>query len=301
MPTLLEAIDLYLLVDRAPSTNHVYANTLTLIARSIGADRDIRLISYMDLLDHFSRRKELSQATLSSYARLLKGFFKWCVKTGMLTVSPADALNIRPGEKTQEDRSMPATVLKDVLEYSKDDAFSFALILFFADTGARVGGVAGMRVDKLDLAEQHADIPRKGGGTYRVWFSESTANALKRWLVMRPKTKSPEVFVRRDGSPYNANALGMKVRRLTQNVCGIMYGPHSIRHAVGHALAYRHVPPSLTAKKLGHRNVMTTLNFYYPNDEDALKALSETIPLAALGSEEVDSSRILRVDFRRKS
>lgn len=56
---------------------------------------------------------------------------------------------------------------------------------------------------------------------------------------------------------------------------GKAYGPHSIRHWRGQHLADKKTPPTVAQAILGHSDVKTTLDYYYNQDAERLRAVLE--------------------------
>jgi integrase len=287
MLTLAQAASNYLNLDRVESTISTYRSAVEPMVAAIGPSRDIHRIDLGDLLDYTaSVRPGLKASSFKHYVTCIKIFFNWCVKMHYLEVSPAAGLVARLPDEPPRDRAIPPDVLEQMLVSSQNDPHDYALLLFLADTGARRGGVASLTLDHLDLPNESALIRNKGGRFYTVYFSEITATALHAWIDVRPMVDHEFVWISRSKKNYGRairpETISRMCRRRSRAVCGTPYGPHSIRHAVGHGLAHAGTEVTITQRKLGHRSVRTTLEHYYPNTDKHVRDLSHAMPLPAL-------------------
>lgn len=304
MPSLEECLTSYLQIDRSPQTNKSYANTLSRLAEAIGKKRDIRLISFPDLADYTAKLHDtISQASFHQYVRIIKTFFNWCVKTKFISESPAAPLHARkPRRDPSNSRAISSEDLTLMLKVAQANPRDYAILLFLTDTGCRIGGLKSLTLSRLDLDQQTAVIFEKGGKWHRVYFGEKTTDAIRHWLKVRPETTHDFVWTANDGHPVKREALGAMITRLSKRATGKSHGPHSIRHAVGHALAKRGVPVSITQRKLGHADPRVTMEIYYPDDDKYLREVSQQHSLAALENlEEKQQSKVIKLPLRRLS
>jgi site-specific recombinase XerD len=291
METLSQSIETFLKIDRSPYTTRDYRRILTRMAEAIGPRRSLDLITDADLLDYVARLRQSDQlkpATINQYSLVIKVFFNWCVKSKRLPVSPAADLRIRQLELEHDaSRAVPPDVLAGMTELTgRDTRFkairNHAILLFLADTGCRVGAVASLTLERLHLNECFAEVTEKGNRRVRVFFGEETAEALRRWLLVRPQTEHGVVFTKENGKPFRKRSYATMIKRISGRVTGNRtYSPHQIRHAVGHAWAKRGLPITATARKLNHRNLSATQR-YYPHDDEYLRQVSQSLSLASL-------------------
>lgn len=305
MPTLTEALRTYLQIERRELTNKQYRLVLTAIIDDLGASRQVNRVTFEDLLDvQATLRLRLKSSTVANYTSVYKAFFAWCAQRGYCPQSPAADL-VRKRTTSNTDRAIPADELRQMIEYTRaTSSRDYAILLFLADTGCRVGGLISLRRSSLSLETNTATLTEKGGRIHRALFSATTTSALLRWLEHRPALDHDYVFVARGtGRPLTRGAINSLFRSLSKK-CHLtrIWSPHAIRHAVGHAYAKAGVPATITQRKLGHSNVATTLNFYYPTDDPYLDLVSERLSLAALRSEDelrAPSAKITELDRKR--
>lgn len=297
MPSLQEALDTFLLIERRPQTNRQYEITLGCLIRAIGPDNDVSLISYEILLNYQARlRKTVKPSTLRGYTNIYKAFFKWCQSRKYTEVNPAaDLLLPRKNGEPAASRAIPAAELRRMVEYARVTSVrNYALLLFLCDTGCRVGGLVSLTVLHLHLDEGFAFIEEKSGKWVRVMFGEETANALGAWLRKRPACQHDYVWTGKAPAyaPIKRAAVEALFRVLSEKTdASQVWGPHNVRHAVGHAWAKAGMPPHITKEKLNHQHVSTTLNFYYPQQDPYVEVASRHLSLASLKDDDDQRSQ----------
>lgn len=310
MPTLERALHIYLQLDRREQTNRQYRRVLTKLVKAIGPERDVRLISYEDLVDYVAnlRSRGLAPTTIANHTACLKAFFHWCVERRYLEHSPADGIVRASARRTDRPRAVPPHELAAMLECARYlNPKWYALLLFLADTGCRVGGLVSLMRSHLDLEHHTALLVEKGGKAHQARFGEQTAAALERWLSLRPETGHDYVFTGSgpDYPPLSRQGVASIVTRLAKRTgASRTWTPHNIRHSVGHAYAKAGVPVTITARKLGHSDPAVTARFYYPEDDQYLDLVSQRLELAALKTEDElqpPAAKVTALEERRQS
>lgn len=297
MPTLSEAVHTYIHLDRAPTTNATYAQILNRAAASLGPDRNIRLITTLDLLDYVRRLHDgRTPATVDLHARVLRGLFSWCVTIGLLETSPAANINVRvPAADPTQSRAIPTEVLSRMIAIA--NCRDRAILLFFADTGCRLGGIVSLTIPRLDLPAHSAMLHEKGDRYYWVDYGETTAHALTAWLAQRPKSPSEAVFIGpRTLQALHHESIASMVANLSKKICGKAYRPHSIRHWVGTTWAEAGESVYTIQGKLGHRHQRTTER-YFPRRSSRLAEATQRRSINHLIDEQNTSCKIIEVDF----
>lgn len=300
MPTLAEALLTFVQVDRSPKTNKQYQMVLTRLINAIGPKRDVKRVTYEDLVDYFAqlRKEGLKDTTRAGYLSVVKAFFTWCVENDYIRKSPATNVRVKVARREEEAvKAVPPSELAAMVEFARYHTRNYAMMLFFVDTGCRVGGLQSLQISNIDFNKNEAIIREKGGVMHRATFGEETAAALKRWLQKRPKVDHDYVWTGQ-GPKYKeltTGGIAAVVRTLAvRTEASHKWGPHAIRHSTGNAWGKRGVPITITARKLGHTTTRMTAR-YYPNDNQYLKQMSRRHALAAIQPDEPEGVPVLRV------
>ncbi len=235
-------------------------------------DRDILTISISDLRALFSaqRAKPYSEYTLANFVRVWKRIFAWAHDEGLIEKNPARKL-ARPRLQPKSPSAISEEDIQMLLEFTSHTKIpqrNYALLLFLIDTGARVGGIAGLRIRNLDLSKRRAIVTEKGRGGKKerlVFFSKKTAIAIENWLKVRPKTEEDDrLFLLKESGIYQvlkrlARASGIKGR----------WNPHAFRHAFARRMLAKGMSIGIVSHLMGHSSVQVTIDFYgrFSNDE----------------------------------
>lgn len=314
MTTLAAAVQRYLQRPTAEATRHEYANKLGVLAAQIGPDQPIsgvtgdQLIAYMDRLktEPMHNGKLRKPSSVKSVYTIIKGFFSWCRDQELIDTSPADRLRVgKVANEGADSRAMTDVELLRILEYWRHKPRNYALLLFIADTGCRVGGAASLQISRLDLEQRRAFIREKGDKEVKVLFGPTAADALATWLDKRPKIAKHDYVWTGQGpayEPLSRFGIADVIRRAAAQVGAEHDYPHSLRHRVGVTMARAGKDPDVIRRKLNHSDVMTTLKFYCRADDEYLQRVSDEFAVKpAPGQREQDGPKVIRANFRRTS
>lgn len=278
--TLQETITLFL-GEHKQSTRDSYKFVLKFMADYVGPARPLDQISPASLIEfmqHTWNRPQIkSTASYNKYAKTIRTFFNWCVKAGFLEKSPARGVRYRRDEtRVSKDKAMPDHLYEQLLDFAKWNPRYHVLVLFLGDTGCRIGGAAWLQWQHIDLVQRLAYVTEKGKSPRPVFFGEECQLALKRWHEVCTFDKGDFVFAKH-GNQLTNDSLGQLFTRICMYARIGNYGPHSLRHRKGHQLADHKVPPTVAAKALGHESILTTLEYYYPDDLDRVQREMEKL------------------------
>jgi len=281
---LSEAIAAYTTASYSlsPKTRTLYTQILATFPQTLldSAIDEVTVAELREWVNEVRRRKNnrgqpISVETVRCYIRAAKAFFNWLVAEQLLEISPAQRLKLPPKPKRP-----PKNISDADLERLLDAAFrnsprDYALILFIADTACRVGGAAGLRLADLDLENQKAIVSEKGRGGQNkarlVRFGERTTQALRAWLVVRPRHTSEHVFVGRNGRPLSSNGITQIFKRLgKKGGCEGQHNPHSLRHAWPRRALQNGLDLGAVSQIMGHSSINVTHEFYSFWDEGDL-------------------------------
>jgi integrase/recombinase XerD len=234
-------------------------------------DKNIVEVNVSDLRLLFSEigKKDYSEYTRSNFIRVWKRLFHWAFDEGLLPADPARKLR-RPHLPPKSPSAISEEDIRKILEIAKQSKApqrNYAMILFLADTGARVGGVASLTTVNLDLKKRRAIVLEKGRGGKKerlVFFTEETAIALENWLSVRPNTDSDKVFLIQESGIYQV------LKRLAKKA-GIKghWNPHAFRHAFARRMLAKGMSIGVVSHLMGHSSIQVTVDFYgrFSNDE----------------------------------
>lgn len=302
---------------KSQRTRQLYEERLNLFMRQYGhlsptAITGDQIGQWLCILE----QRGYSPATMSGYRQSIKTLFQWCVRQGIIDHSPA--ANLRTGSFISRRRKLPNPTHLDLavavarqwtMSTDVRQVRDAAIFLLSCACGPRCRELRQLRLSEVRRA-LHAGPDSNGvftaasngkSGETLIRFTTDVAQAIQRWLAVRPAANIDICFVTtRQVAGPNDQALRFRplARRSLDNAferIGQAAGvptirSHAIRHHVGD-LVTRTYGPKVAAMILNHRDVdsaATAIAFYHhPNQADVSRAImgldsAENDPLNAL-------------------
>lgn len=239
------------------TTNHLRAYVVKLRERH----------AYQDAPQRREKEAGLTAASLQSHHRALSRFFGWCKDEYALASSPMDRIRL-PKTPRREPKAIDLADLKRLLDATGDDRAGIrdrAILLFLADTGCRVGGLLGLRLDDLQI-DGRAIVHEKGDKTRVVPFTRFTAQMIRAWLAVRPPQATTLFCGLSDqhyATPLTYAGVYQILLRLKRKA-GITgrVNPHSFRHGFAREYLINGGDLATLAQLMGHTNVQVTASYY---------------------------------------
>lgn len=284
---LTEAIEALLVATRAegrtPETIKGYRRKLKQLVVFLG-DVPVEEVTVTDLrryighlwerstrwTDHPKRKEQegdLSAFSVAGHVRSVKRLFNFLKAEGVIEASPAGRIKV-PAPKQREPKAIAMQDFLALLSVTGNDSVldkrDRAIILMLADTGCRIGGLCGLRVQDVDLVKGLATVTEKGNKTRLAPFTTPTAEALQAWLEVRPQ--SPWLFVSlgsRGKGRLSPNGVAQMLRRRAEQA-GVegRVNPHSFRHAFAREFLMDGGGLAVLSDLLGHAGVEITKKSY---------------------------------------
>lgn len=227
----------------SPRTIQVYEESarrftdyLAALGRSIDPS-DLRKEDVEDWMAHLLETRK--PATANVRYRSLQRFMAWLLEEGEVQESPM--ARTRPPRVPEDPVPViPAAVITKMLDHCSGPDFGDrrdrALIRFFADTGARLGEVAGLELDDVDLDDQSAWVTGKGSRKRLVPLGNKLVTDLDRYLRTRRRHRHAGLADLWLGRYGKLTESGMyKVVRARGKEAGLPeLHPHALRHTFSH-------------------------------------------------------------------
>jgi len=269
---LKETIKLYQLSleggSHTPATRKIYLDTLDGMLDAVG-DIELKAVTIWPLrhwqanINSRVENEELSVWSLHQYTRSVHRFFRWCVEERLLEYSPADRLPLPKLPEGEEPKNISDADLERMLQTAfATSRRDYAIVRFLADTGCRRGGAVALTIPDMRLNQLEATVREKGYKARTVYFDQETANALRTYVVIRPRGRGDAFFLGRQG-PLSGAGIRQVLRRLKER--GSIEG-RANAHAFRHAWARRALETGMdlgrVSKLLGHTDIRVTHQFY---------------------------------------
>ena len=264
---------------RSPNTLAAYRRDLEASARAL-ADIDVSLeeASTEDLerLLLVFTQEGWARSSLARLASTLRGFFRFAVDEGSLSVDPTADLGARktpvalPKALTEEQISSLLDSLTGVDALSLRDR---AIIEVLYATGARVSEVIGLNLGDVDRSDGLLLLRGKGNRERVVPLGSFADTAIERWLrsdgraTMIPaqwKSRSDEgaLFLSNRGGRLSRQSVFALLNRRAKVVgLEMLMSPHVLRHSCATHLLAHGADIRIVQELLGHRSIATTQRY----------------------------------------
>lgn len=279
---------------RSPATIAAYRRDLALVARVAGelAPGIVCRAVTAGLLDQVfsagavieSERGPRSAASLHRMKAAVRAFFAWASEAGVVDDNPARSIRMHrlprrlPVFLTTAEKKRLLKELKGRTDFSA--LRDRAMIEVLLGTGIRLGELAALDMDDIDLDAKHLRVRAKGNVPQVKFIKTDLRTLLRRYLAERRRHGRPEMealfLSNRDGRLCQrqiANRLAYWLRK-----AGIEkeLTPHGLRHTFATHLYGATNDLLVVQRALGHRDVSTTQIYTHLVDgqlEEALERL----------------------------
>ena len=266
-----------------------------LTADYLNTSRDKVRPSVVDPLTVRSYLASLSRSGISrrSQARNLsaiRGLFRFAYREGVVGSNPASAVR-GPKQPQPLPRHLRPGEIEALLEAASGDEpllrRNRAVLELLYASGLRVGELAQLDWQDLDLGSRTLRVMGKGGKERMVPFGQPAVDALERWHEVWAevrKTKDGDgdpVFLNYRGDRLNVRSVRRILDRCVQNA-SIAAGvhPHTIRHTFATHLLEGGADLRTIQELLGHSSLSTTQRYTHIEIERLLEVYRDSHPRA---------------------
>ena len=216
--------------------------------------------------------KSISRKTNST-----KTFFKFLKSSGLIQSDPAQSLE-HPTFESKPPRILARLEYRALRDAARGDTRMSAVIELLLQTGVRIGELAKINVDDLNLGKENPSVyirPQEGTVERTIPLNQPIVEALQKYLEIRPKTQYKALFVTKTGRPLLVRNIRTAIDRYFK-LAGIKEAKvNDLRHTwVTHQLQSG-ISLTLVSKLAGHKRVSTTEKYlqYVPSrtSEDKIK------------------------------
>jgi integrase/recombinase XerC len=254
--------------------------------------------------DHEVLRRFLAQQHALGYARssiarrvgAIRTFYRWAVADGRIGTDPSALLGrpkvasrlptvLRPAEA---DELIAATLRPSAEDDPVEAAVALrdrAILELLYGSGLRVGEVASLTADRVDLDGARVSVMGKGAKERRVPLSDPAVDALDRWLRQgRPvlaTSPTEALFLNRKHKPMSPRDVRAMVDGYADGVLpGRRVGPHTLRHSFATHLLEGGADIRAVQELLGHSSVATTQRYTHVSRARLFEAYERAHPRA---------------------
>jgi integrase/recombinase XerC len=296
---LLRAFEDHLALERrlAPNTVAAYRTDLRQLATFLERNRSSLARASHPLLRRFLAQQHTLGYARASIARrvgAIRTFFRWAAASGLVQRDPALLLG-RPKVVNRLPsvlRPREAAGIAEAPSPAADDPFERAILLrdraaleLLYGSGLRVGEVAGLTLDRIDLDRGRVLVLGKGSKEREVPISEYAAEAIDAYLqlgrVEMASEGSRHLFFNRRRRPFSERDIRSMVQRYGATLLpGRRVTPHTLRHSFATHLLEGGADIRAVQELLGHASVATTQRYTHVSRRRLFEAYERAHPRA---------------------
>ena len=210
----------------------------------------------------------LSPFTIRTVLTTVRHFLKWGYDNNLFPRIILKNISEPQPDPKPIKNSIFETLFNVAQSYGEDweRARNIALLCLLRDTGSRVGALARIEVENLDLAHGSVIVMDKGGRYSWLFFGKVSCEAIKKWLSYRSRfnPKVSNLFITKYGTPMDKKNVRRILNRLAK-IAGVeheRHNPHAFRHAFARDTLLAGADLSQTSQLLNHSSIVTTARYY---------------------------------------
>ena len=232
-------------------------------------DAEKIFLERLTLIDKISVRNYLaflvktrkSKRTIARKLSSLKAFFNYLVRSGRMTLNPADMIPFPKLEKTIP-RFLSIDDLFHLLDSIKTDTWfdkrNLAMFETFYSTGMRVSEIEGMNMEDIDFQNQMIKVLGKGSKERIVPVGKRALNAIREYRMSLKEYVIP-VFVNKDFSRLGSRSIRRILDKIVKDCqIDVPVSPHTLRHSFATHMLDSGADLRGIQEILGHASLSTT-------------------------------------------
>jgi integrase/recombinase XerC len=297
---LLRAFEDHLALERRLSSNTVaaYGVDLQQLATFLTRNRSCLGDAPYPLLRRFLAQQHTlgyARATIARRVGAIRTFYRWAVSAGRVGSDPSLLLGrpkvvnrlptvLRPKEADGLAEAPSGSVDGDPLERAIALRDRAVLELLYG-SGLRVGEVATLTLDRIDVRRGRVLVLGKGAKEREVPISEYAGDTMTAYLGDGRSAMAPEgsrtLFFNRRRKPFSERDIRSMVKRYGATLLpGRRVTPHTLRHSFATHLLEGGADIRAVQELLGHASVATTQRYTHVSRGRLFEAYERAHPRA---------------------
>lgn len=283
---------------RSPRTVEDYGRDLGSFARFLearGLEQDAAKVDVAVLRGFLgSIVRELEPATMARKMSVLRSFFRYLERRGIVRTNPAAALRppkiVRSAPRFLTVEETLGVVAAPSEDAGRDETLALrdrAMLELLYASGMRVSELASLSLGDLDLRSREGRVIGKGDKQRRIYFGEVAERAIAAWLAARPRCVGKDgdqderaLFLGRFGTRLTARQIENVVRRYgALGAARPDLHPHAIRHSAATHLLDAGADLRGIQELLGHASLSTTQRYTHVGLDRLTEAYVKAHPL----------------------
>jgi site-specific recombinase XerD len=224
--------------------------------------------------------KRLTGVTRVRKLAAIRKFFAFLEENSILAANPANTVKGARREE-KEPNILYKEQYKALLYEASDNIRDYAIIQTFLQTGIRLGELANLRVDEVDLEHRLLTVRQgKGKKDRQIPLVDDVLKALRNYVRYRNTeliVDDDTFFLAKNGTSMNVSTVKYLVAKYVKKA-GIRkkVSVHTLRHTFGAHKADKHMSLATLQELMGHKKKETTLKYIHLAKTNLRTEMAET-------------------------
>lgn len=226
-------------------------------------------------LRYLSKEKKFADSYVFGHFRVIKAFFNYLTKEGLLKTNPAATLE-KPRQEKKLFPILTPSQVKLLLEQPDKRKFegyrNYVMMKVLYETGIRLGELLNIQLEHMNLEQGIIRVFGKGSKERLVFMGLKLRQELRRYLARRPNEGSSYLFINRYGLRTDKSCFqqSMRIYGRRAGIKGVRVSPHTFRHTFATEFVKRDGNLKVLKELLGHRD-LETVEVYLTLDKEHLR------------------------------
>lgn len=206
----------------------------------------------------FLKNEKYTSKSISRKVNSIKSFFRFLRSQNFVADNPAAHVS-HPKYEVAPPRVLSKLEYRALRDASRDDVRLSSIIELLLQTGMRIGELANLRIEDVDLKKKSILIqPYESRDSRTVPLSDAAVKAIEGYLAVRPKSDDNTLFLTKTGNPFLVRNIRTAVDRYFK-IAGIENAKvNDLRHTfIIHQLRAG-TPINYVSRLVGHKRLSTT-------------------------------------------
>lgn len=219
--------------------------------------------------------KDFSKKSVARKISSCRAFFRYIFREGKIKLNPFEHILSPKLGKRLPSFLYPEEVIKLLNAVNlklKNGARDLAILELIYASGMRVGEVAKLRTDNIDLESGEVLVQGKGDRERIVLIGSHAISSIKKYLETRP-AEDKTLFLGRTGSRLTSRSMERMIRKYALKAgLAKRVTPHTLRHSFATHLLNGGADLKIVQELLGHSSLSTT-QIYTHLTKEKLKSI----------------------------
>jgi len=226
-----------------------------------------------EVLEYLTTKSDGSPTKFNKPYAVLKCFFSWAMKQGLIDKNPIDVLDLKKKRDEPRIRSIAVERIRELLSVMNLKTYiglrDYTITLLMMDCGMRPKEIFSLEIKDLALDSNTITVSKYVAKTRRTRIlplSQSVVDLMEKLIKVKPtEWKNDLIFCSYDGQQMTTATFGQRLKRYGKQT-GVKITPYDLRHCFATLYLQNNGNVFALQKTMGHSNLNMTKRYVDVND-----------------------------------